>query len=59
MGERARTDDTLRRYALQITQQFPENREDALALLRYIGELIEWEHGGCAAGRVVPLRPAG
>lgn len=58
MGDRQRDDGALRRYAIQIAQQLPENKEDALALLRYIRELVDWEHDD-GGPRVLPFRPAG
>lgn len=33
----------LKRYAVQIATQLPENRDEALQVLDYVRELVEWE----------------
>ena len=35
----------LRRFAHQIAQQMPENKEDAMLVLEYVKELVLWESG--------------
>lgn len=34
----------LRRVATTLASQLPDNRDDALTVLQYLRELIEWEH---------------
>lgn len=36
-------DARLRRFALQIVQQLPEDKNEALKVLEYARELIAWE----------------
>jgi uncharacterized Rossmann fold enzyme len=33
----------LKRYALQIVAQLPDSREEAMKVLEYARELIDWE----------------
>ena len=35
----------LRRFALQIVQQLPEAKEEAIKVLEYARELVGWENG--------------
>jgi hypothetical protein len=35
----------LRRFAHQIAQQLPENKEDAILVLEYAKELVLWQSG--------------
>lgn len=56
MPDSARTDAMLRRYAIQIAQQLPENRDDALRILEHIRGLIEWEHEPGKADNVREIR---
>ena len=39
----------LKRHAVQIATQLPENREDALRVLEFAREIVEWEDGGAVA----------
>lgn len=57
MPNSARTDAMLRRYAIQIAQQLPENRDDALRILEHIRGLIEWEHEPGENTGVARIRP--
>ena len=36
-------DARLKRHAIQIATQLPENREEALRVLDYARELVDWE----------------
>ncbi len=38
-------DARLKRFALQIATQMPENRQEAMRVLEYLKELVEWEDG--------------
>lgn len=49
----------LKRYAIQIATQLPESREEALLVLEYARELVDWESPGTMADGVVPLRRLG
>lgn len=33
----------LKRFAFQVVQQLPENRKDAVRVLEYARELVQWE----------------
>lgn len=35
----------LRRVATTLASQLPDNREDALTVLNYLRELVDWECG--------------
>ncbi len=43
MGGKNRV-ERLRRYAMQIATQLPEDREEAETVLRMVRELLEWRH---------------
>lgn len=47
----------LRRFALQVVQQLPENKADALLVMEFVREIILWENGILveAAGKIVRL----
>jgi len=33
----------LKRYALQVVAQLPDNRDEAMRVLEYARELVDWE----------------
>ncbi len=35
----------LRRFAMQIAQQLPENKAESLMILAFIRQIIVWENG--------------
>ena len=45
----------LKRYAIQIATQLPENRDEALRVLDYVREIVEWETPEAAADGIVPI----
>lgn len=49
----------LKRYAIQIATQLPENRDEALRVLEYVREIVEWKSPGVVADGVVQLRNFG
>ena len=45
----------LKRYALQIAAQLPDGREEALRVLEYAKQLVEWEDEVLDASPVLQL----
>ena len=58
MSEKKATIARLKRYAVQIATQLPDNREDAMRVLDYARELVEWAEPEEGA-QVVPFRSIG
>jgi hypothetical protein len=51
-------DDGLRRIALSIASQLPDRREEALSVLNYARDLIEFLHGPRRVAPVISLATA-
>lgn len=48
----------LKRQALQIAMQLPESKAEALEVLQYVRELVDWELGNSTAAIVRLVAPA-
>lgn len=59
MSKKSEKDCRLRRFALQVVQQLPENRLDALIVLEFMREIVAWEHGAVIEAATNALKIVG